>query len=443
MSHRRKPIPQEPIEVEVTGLSHDGRGIARQDNKVVFVFGALPGEKVLSKMTRCYTRYNEATTLEVLQPVASRVAPKCAHFGVCGGCQMQHLDSKHQVQHKQKMLEELLVHQAKVTPLEWLSPLVSEAFGYRQKARLGVRFVEKKETLLIGFREQGNNKIAIIEGCEVLDPRVGSKIKVLRDLINGLDVKNDIPQIEVAIGKDEVGLVFRHLNPLSEQDVAALTTFCQMHQFSLYLQPGGVDSVHKIWPPNSSLLLSYELSAQQLTYHFHPLDFTQVNQEINQQMVNQAIALLNPSSSDVILDLFCGLGNFSLPFAQKAAEVVGVEGTTQMVDRATENARYNQLTNVEFYTCDLSKDFADKAWAKKQYTKIILDPPRSGAEEVVNQISRFNAKEILYISCNPATFARDAAILVHHHGYRLVKVGVMDMFPHTAHVETIGLFRAP
>jgi len=443
MSHRRKPIPQNPVEVEITGLSHDGRGIARQDNKVMFVFGALPGETVNAKFTRCHSRYSEATTVDVINQASTRVVPKCEHFGLCGGCQLQHLAPSSQILHKQKMLEEQLVNQAKVTPEEWLPPLVSTPFGYRQKARLGVRFVEKKDALLIGFREQGNNKIAIIEGCEVLDPRVGSRIKELRDLINSLEGKMHIPQIEIAIGEEEVALVFRHLAPLSEQDIAALTTFCERFHFSLYLQPQGVDSVHKIWPVNSSLALRYVLKDQQLTYHFHPLDFTQVNQEINQQMVNQALTLLNPSSNDSILDLFCGLGNFSLPFAQKAHDVVGVEGTAQMVARATENARNNQLTNIEFHACDLSKDFAEQSWAKKQYTKIVLDPPRCGAEEIVNQISRFNVKEILYISCNPATFARDAAILVHQHGFSLAKVGVMDMFPHTAHVETMGLFRKP
>lgn len=442
MAHRRKPIPQDPIEIEITGLSHDGRGIARQDNKVVFVFGALPGEIVSAKLTRCHTRYSEATAIHVINKSDSRVPPPCAHFGLCGGCQLQHLAPSSQIQQKQKMLEEQLVHQAKVNPEEWLPPLVATSLGYRQKARLGVRFVEKKDALLIGFREQGNNKIAIIEGCEVLDPRVGSRIKELRALINSLEGKIHIPQIEIAIGEEEVALIFRHLAPLIEKDVVALVSFCQRFNFSLYLQPDGVDSVHKVWPMGSPLALHYVLKDQQLTYYFHPLDFTQVNQQINQKMVNQAIALLNPSPTDSILDLFCGLGNFSLPFAQKAQHVAGVEGTSQMVARASENARYNQLTNVEFHLSDLSKEFMHHPWAQKVYNKIVLDPPRCGAEEIVTKISQFKVKEILYISCNPATFARDAAILVHQHGFSLKKVGVMDMFPHTAHVETMGLFKA-
>ncbi len=339
-----------------------------------------------------------------------------------------------------QFLEDLLTNQSKVTPGEWLAPLEGTVNGYRQKARLGVRYVDKKETLLVGFREQGNNKIAIIESCSVLDPRVGKHIQALRNVISSLEGRNVIPQIEVAIGGDEVALIFRHLEPLSDNDIDVLKSFCQTYQFSLYLQPSGVESVHKVYPPNTDLNLKYELLDQQLTYQFHPLDFTQVNHDINQKMVNQALALLNPKPTDTILDLFCGLGNFSLPFAQRSQTVVGVEGAPQMVERAKANADFNRLTNVEFHAFDLSKDFADQLWAKKKYDKIIMDPPRCGAQEIVNQISILNPKEILYISCNPATFARDAAILVHQHGYHLAKVGVMDMFPHTAHVETIGLF---
>lgn len=442
MSRQRRPISQEPVVIEVTGLAHDGRGIGRLNDKITFIFGALPGETVRAKYTSSHSRYDEATTLEVMVPSQHRVIPPCPHFGVCGGCGLQHLKPSMQIEHKQALLSEQLLHHAKVKPQMWLDPLVGTPLGYRQKARLGVRFVHKKQALLVGFREQGNNKITVIESCHVLDPRVGQKIKDLREVINALEGRECIPQIEVAIGSDEVALVFRHLNPLSEIDISLLITFCKNHDFSLYLQPGGVSTVHKVWPALSCEQLVYELKTQKLSYQFHPLDFTQVNQEINQKMVNQALALLNPTSTDCILDLFCGLGNFSLPFAQIAQQVVGVEGTSQMVERAQINAKLNDLDNVEFFAADLSQDFSHQPWIKRQYTKIVIDPPRCGAEEIVSQISRFKAKEILYISCNPATFARDAAILVHQHGFSLKKVGVIDMFPHTGHVETMGLFHA-
>lgn len=441
MGYRKRNIPQEAIELTVTGLSHEGRGIARHQDKIVFVFGALPGETVKAKYTRCYSRYDEATTIEVLVPSKDRVTPGCPHFGVCGGCQLQHLEQNAQIAFKQSIVQEQLEHIAKVTPKEWLAPLTGESFGYRQKARLGVRYVFKKEALLVGFREQKNCKIALIENCHVLDKRVGLKISALRELINGLQARNEIAQIEVAIGKEEVGLVFRHLVPLCSEDQAALIQFCQQHQFSLYLQPDKVESIHKIWPENSSVFLSYEQEKQNLRFDFHPCDFTQVNQTINQKMINAALDLLAPTQSDRILDLFCGLGNFSLPFAQKAHQVVGVEGSAMMVERANHNAKLNQIDNALFYAADLEGDFASQAWAREQFTKVILDPPRSGAEKMIAHLSTFNANEILYISCNSATFARDAAMLVHQHGYDLEKVGVMDMFVHTAHVETIGLFK--
>ncbi len=439
MSHRRKSVPAEPVTLEVTHLAHDGRGIARLNDKIIFIFGALPGETVRAKYTHSYNRFDEATTVEVIKAAPTRVVPDCAHFGVCGGCQLQHLAPLEQVAHKQALLQEQLMHH-KIVPKEWLEPLVSRSTGYRQKARLGVKYVFKKEALLIGFREQKNNKITLTENCHVLDARIGFTIQELRVLIAGLQAREDIPQIEVAVGM-EVALVFRHLKPLCSADKAALIAFAQAKEFSLYLQPQGPDSVHKIWPLLGSEYLSYRLSDQNLVYQFHPLDFIQVNQEMNQKMINAALALLNPGPEDSILDLFCGLGNFSLPMAQKAHHVTGVEGSAQMVLRSLHNAKQNQLQNVAFYDCDLSGDFTKAPWAQKSYAKIILDPPRCGAEEVVEKISSFKAKEILYISCNPATFVRDSAILVHQKGYSLVKVGIMDMFPHTAHVETIGLFQ--
>ncbi len=440
MSSRRKKIDLTPFEVAVTGLSHDGRGIARVNDKVLFVFGALPDETVMVKLTKSHSRFLEGTTVEVIKASPMRVKPPCEHFGICGGCSLQHIAPEQQVSNKQAWLSEQLTHQGKVTPQSWLPPLLCHPLGYRQKARLAVRYVPQKQSLLVGFREQGNNKIAIIEACQTLDPRVGHHIKALRDLIGSLEAKESIAQIEVAASDNEVALIFRHLSALNATDLALLTTFCQSHGFSLYLQPSNNQSVHKVWPADGNEYLTYELPSQGLTFAFHPMDFTQVNAEMNQKMINQALALLDPKPEDTILDLFCGLGNFSLPFAKRASKVVGVEGSVQAVSRAKENALRNQLTNTEFYACNLEDDFKNQPFAKGQYNKIILDPPRSGAQKLVEEMSHFAPKEILYVSCNSATFVRDAAILVHQQGYKLAKLGVMDMFPQTAHIETMGLF---
>jgi len=440
MSSRRKKLDLTPFDVTVSGLSHDGRGVARVNDKVLFVFGALPGETIRAQLTKSHSRFLEANTLEVLVPSKSRVMPACAHFANCGGCSLQHMSSHDQVLQKQAWLADQLLHQGKVTPQEWLAPLMAEPLGYRQKARLAVRYVPQKQSLLVGFREQGNNKIAIIESCQTLDKRVGHKIRALRDLIDSLAAKESIAQIEVASSQDEVALIFRHLQPLCDSDLQTLIHFCQIEHFSLYLQPDNAQSVHKVWPNDGKEYLTYKLPSQQLTFAFHPTDFTQVNEQMNQKMINQALALLDPKPEENILDLFCGLGNFSLPFAQRAATVVGVEGSVKAVDRAKENAVRNGLSNTEFYTYNLEDDIKNQAFAKAQYHKIILDPPRSGAQKVVEDMAHFAPKQILYVSCNSATFVRDAAILVHQHGYKLAKVGVMDMFPQTAHIETMGLF---
>ncbi len=439
MSRRTRKIP-EPIEVAITGLSHDGRGIARVNDKVMFVFGALPDETVRVQITKSHSRFQEANTIEVITPSPMRVKPPCQHFGTCGGCSLQHISPNDQVKLKQSWLADQLMHQGKVTPVEWLEPLHSEPLGYRQKARLAARYVPQKQTVLVGFREQANSKIAILESCETLDVRVGHKIKALREMIETLEGKETIAQIEVAASKDDVALIFRHLEALNNADLQRLTTFCQENAFSLWLQPSNNQSVHKVWPQDGNPYLTYTLPAQDLTFAFHPMDFTQVNAEMNQKMINQALSLLDPKPTDVILDLFCGLGNFSLPFAKYASKVVGVEGSVQSVTRAKDNAKRNQLSNTEFYAFNLEEEIKDQPFAKQHYNKIILDPPRSGAQKLVEDMARLKPKEILYVSCNSATFVRDAAILVHQHGYKLAKLGVMDMFPQTAHIETMGLF---
>lgn len=435
----KKQRMTEPQTLEIHGLSHDGRGVAKANDKTVFVFGALPEEIVETQIVRTHRRFDEGKALQIQNPSPDRVTPRCEHFGVCGGCQLQHLSTEQQIHQKQALVAEQLTHQAKVQPKTWLPPLVGPHWGYRQKARLSVKLIHKKETVAVGFREQKNSKIALLEHCDILDPRVGSQIQALRSLIQSLDSAEQIAQIEVATTPTQVALVFRHLVPLSDKDVTALTNFCEARGFSLYLQSGGVDTVIPV--SEATQELTYTLPNQDLTYAFHPLDFTQVNQQMNQQMIDQALQLLDVQSDDSVLDLFCGLGNFSLPIAQKAAQVVGVEGSAAMVEKAMKNAQRNRLDNAKFLAYDLNLSQRSTPWAQDQFDKIVLDPPRCGAEMVVSEIQHFGAKHILYVSCNPATFCRDAAELVHNKGYELDALGVMDMFPHTAHVEVMGLFK--
>ena len=425
--------------LSITQLSHDGRGVARDNNKVIFVHGALPEEEVEAVIIKHHRQYDDARCVSVIKASPRRVNPVCEHFGTCGGCQLQHLGSEEQIKIKQAFLQEMC-EQSNVHPTAWLAPLTKHALGYRQKARLGVRYVDKKGTLLIGFREQHSNKITIMNHCAILDPRVGESIEDLKALLMSLEGMRAIPQIEVAIGGEEVALVFRHLEPLNEFDQEKLISFSKEKHFTLYLQPGAPDSVHQIWPHPEKKTLTYELRDQQLQFEFHPLDFTQVNSDMNQAMINQALDRLSPKKDHVVLDLFCGLGNFSLPLAQRVHQVVGVEGVAGMVQRAKNNAKLNHIHNAEFYLADLEGDWQSQPFAKLKFDSVLLDPPRSGAKNIVENIEKLNVNTILYISCNPSTFVRDASTLVHQKGYQLVECGVMDMFPHTSHVETMGLF---
>lgn len=446
---RKKVLSTLPIEAHIDSLSHDGRGIATIEGKKAFVFGALPGERVNFKLTASKKGYDEGDLVELLsEPSADRVTPPCVHFGQCGGCNSQHLKQEAALAHKQKVVLDNMLHMGQVTPEEVLPPIVGPTQGYRRKARLGVRYVFKKESLLVGFRERTSNRIAIMDSCKILDPQVGELISDLKILIRALDRFESIAQIEVAIGMDTVALVIRHLEALSSEDEAAFIAFAKTHSdinLAIYLQPKGPETVHKLYPDDQKTLLEYELTLntqEVLRFQFHPLDFVQVNVDINQKMVNQALELLEAQPSDTILDLFCGLGNFTLPIAKKAGVVVGVEGALSSIVRAKANAELNGSDNTQFYVKDLTKplDHGDEIWANISYDKIVLDPPRTGAKEIVECIDRWKAKVIVYISCNPATLARDAGILVHQKGYRLKKLGIIDMFPHTAHVETMALF---
>lgn len=443
MSRRRKKLP-EPRTAVIESLSHDGRGICHIDGKVVFVHRALPGEEVKFRYCRTRGKYDEGDVLEVIKPSPLRIVPRCQHFGVCGGCSQQHLAADSQIRFKQERLLENLEKIGKVQPENILSPLTADPWGYRRKARLGVQYMRREQVVRVGFRERSSSFLADLKRCEVLHPRIGERINDLSNLVGKLSVKDKIPQIEVAVGDDNAALVLRHLEALSEEDLSILSDFGKKNYLLMYLQSGGPKTVKCLWPeegsPDGDTRLSYRLPEFNVELCFQPIDFTQVNAALNQKMIHLALDLLDPQPDDRVLDLFCGLGNFSLPLATKAGAVVGVEGEAGLVERARDNARYNNLTNVEFFTADLNGDLSLETWYGEGFNKLLLDPPRSGAPVVVTNLPRPLPARIVYVSCDPATLARDAGTLVNEQGYRLLSVGVMDMFPHTAHVESIALF---
>lgn len=426
------------FETEITDLSHDGRGVAHVNGKAVFVAGALAGERVRVRFSGKHRHYDEAEVEEVLQASPDRVAPRCAHFGVCGGCVLQHLKPGAQIAAKQRVLMENLERIGKVAPRSVLAPLTDSPWGYRRKARLSVKFVEKKGRVLVGFRESNGRYVADIARCEVLMPAVGERISEIATLIETLDAKRDIPQIEVAIGDDLAALVFRHLRPLSDHDRSALVEFGKAHALAIFLQPGGIDSVAPLWPEAAQLV--FRLPNYAVELEFEPLDFVQVNAGMNRAMIEHALGLLDPQPADRVLDLFCGLGNFTLPLARRAAHVTGVEGEAGLVQRAGENARRNDLANAQFFAADLAADQRAAPWARADYDLMLLDPPRSGAEAVLEYLPRKGVRRLVYVSCHPGSLARDAGTLVNRHGFVLTGAGAMDMFPHTAHVESIAVF---
>lgn len=451
MNKREKLRAMPPVELVIDRLSHEGRGIAhRDDGKIVFVDGALPGEQVTAQVTFTHKKYDEAAVISVQSPSDERVTPPCPHFGVCGGCSLQHMEPGAQIAFKQRVLVDHLLHFGGISPQAWLSPLTSPEHSYRRKARLGVRFVIKKDKLLVGFRERQASYLADLDACFVMDQRLGQSITPLKQLIAGLAARDHMAQVEVAAGDEidglpSVALIFRHLVELVPEDVQALIDFCAERHWQCYLQPGGYETVHRLWPAEGRDRLHYQLpdfvasTGQALTLAFHPNDFTQVNAGINRRMVKLALDLLDPQPEDRVLDLFCGLGNFTLPLATRAREVIGVEGVETMVQRGYENAHANGLANVSFYAQDLTKDFSEQPWASLGFDKILIDPPRSGALEVIPHLLRFGARRVVYVSCNPATLARDAGEMAKA-GYDLVQAGVMDMFTHTTHVESIAVF---
>jgi len=440
---RRKPLPQEPVRCTIETLSHDGRGIARDNGKTQFVDGAMPGETVMAKVVGSRSKFDELRTLEVLEASPQRIKPPCDFADLCGGCSLQHMAGDAQIEFKEQTLREHFAHFGGIEPEEWVPPMRSQTLGYRRKARLGVKYVPARESVLVGFREKRNSFLTDIDRCIVLDPRIGEKIMPLRELLHGLEAFRRVPQVEVACGDDVAALVFRNMDELSDSDRAALIGFGQAHDLHIYLQPKGPDTVHRIWPEQGPEggpeRLNYRLEEFDLDMAFHPMDFTQVNAEMNRGMVHRALEWLDVQPDERVLDLFCGLGNFTLPLARKAAQVVGVEGDESMVVRGRENSERNRLSNAEFHGADLQADFTRQPWAGEGFDKILIDPPRSGALEVCEYLTAFGARRVVYVSCNPATLARDAGALVRN-GYRLVRAGVMDMFPHTTHVESMALF---
>lgn len=437
---RRKKIPTDAMTATVESLNHEGRGVAHINGKTTFLFGGLPGETVSFRYAHCHGKYDEGTVIEVITPSDHRVTPKCAHFGTCGGCALQHLSVAAQRAHKEKVLLEHLQHQAQCTSVNIAEPLFAASFGYRRRARLSARYVIKKEKVLVGFRERQSHYIAELTQCETLHPSVGLQLNALGELLSSLIIKTDIPQIEVAIGDNATAVIVRHMVTMPNADQEKLIAFAKKNHWQLYFQPSTTDSIHPVFPNNPEKLF-YDLKAQNIRVYFKPAHFTQINAEINAQMVTRAIDWLDLQKTDRVLDLFCGIGNFSLSMARNCKTVVGIEGSDAAITQAKENAIENHLTNTAFYTHDLTKTSKDP-WYQASYDKILLDPPRAGALELLENMAIWQPKRIVYVSCNPITLGRDTKYLLQL-GYQLEKAGVMDMFPHTEHIEAIALFQRP
>lgn len=428
------------FEATIDNFSHDGRGIARIEGKTTFISGALPGERVSFTYTRRKSDYDEGIAQTILEPASLRTEPACAHYAICGGCALQHIQEGEQIHLKQKLLSDILQRLGHVQPESWLAPLSASSWHYRHKARLSVRYVEKKGGALVGFREKRNPRyIADIDSCLILEKQIGLEIQALKQLIGRLVKPAIIAQIEVAVGEDAPVLIFRNLETLAEEDEAQLKHFAQEKKCIIYLQPKGPDSIIPLYPANTKPYLQYSLPEEGLIFQFAPTDFTQVNPQLNRIMIKQALGLMDLNPEDKVLDLFCGLGNFSLPMAKKAGLVLGIEGCQEMVERAYMNAQLNAINNVQFLCADLDSESL-QTLLKDNFNKVLLDPPRSGALAIVKKIDLLAPERIVYVSCNPATLARDSHILVHEHGYKMRAAGAMDMFPHTTHVEAIVLF---
>lgn len=429
----------------IESLDQEGRGVAHVDGKTIFIDGALPQEKVTFQSHLIKPTYEVANTIEVLKQSNQRVTPKCVHFGNCGGCKLQHLDFAAQVAAKQRLLENDLWHIGRVNAQNMLPPLYGPTWGYRHKARLSVKYVQKKQRVLVGFIEKSTSFVADMNSCEVLVPEVSALITPLQELILHLSLKDKIPQIELAVGEPVDGklvivLILRILDALNTQDENLLQSFAQTHAVQIWTQSKGPDTIKPLYPLDGAQL-QYHLPEFGLTYPFKPNEFTQVNPQINQVMIRRAMQLLSPQADEKIADFFCGIGNFTLPIARSGAQVLGLEGLANLVERANESAHLNDIAQAKFGVADLFKMTTESLTELGYFDKWLIDPPRDGAFELVKAIDSNNAPQrIVYVSCNPATLARDAGVLVHEKSYVLKAAGVINMFPHTAHVESIALF---
>lgn len=435
-SRNRRPLPDTEFTADIVDLAHDGRGVARIDGKVTFVHGALPGERVRLRLTARSRDVDEADAVAVETASPDRVTPRCAHFGLCGGCVLQHLAPAAQRAFKQKQMLDGLQRIGNVVPEQVAEPVAGPDWAYRRRARLGAKLVPKKGGVLVGFRERASPLLAAISRCEVLDARVGALIEPLARLFASLSIAAQIPQVEVATA-EPVALVLRVLQPPTAADREALLAFAAQHAVEFYLQSGGPNTVKPLAEASTLRYAPLADAPQQL--EFGPLDFVQVNGELSQAMVAQALDWLDVQRGDRVLELFAGLGNFTVPLAARGAIVTAVEGEAELVRKGAANLQRNGLS-ARFLQADLFTTDAAAPWLHDAYDLALLDPPRSGAKEIIPAVAKAAPKRIVYVSCHPATLARDAGALVHEHGYRLVRAGVLDMFPHTAHVESMALF---
>ena len=434
----RDLTPSEVLEADIVDLSHDGRGVARIDGKAVFVAGALPTERVRLRVLKRRRQLDEGALVEVLAASPARVVPRCAHFGICGGCSLQHLSGAAQLAAKQRELLENLQRIGNVHPERVLPPLRGPEWAYRRRARLGVKYVHKKGRVLAGFREREKPYLADIRRCEILTEPLGWLPQDLAALAETLAIRERIPQVEVAVGDRAAALVFRVLEPPGAQDLEKLSKFGAERGLQIFLQTGGLDTVRPLrtdYPP-----LDYAVDGGKIVIEFGPVDFLQINRDINLSMVDRAMNLLQPAPADSVLDLFCGLGNFTLPLARRASRVIGVEGDSALAAKARANALRNDIGNAQFAVENLFEPETFGAWAGERCDLVLLDPPRAGASALLARMAQWRPRRVVYISCHPGSLARDAGILVHGLQFSLTDAGVMDMFPQTTHVESIAVF---
>jgi len=430
--------PRPTFEADVEALSHDARGIARVDGKVWFIEGALPGERVTARGLKGRRNYGIAALESIDKASARRTTPRCEVFGICGGCALQHLEYPAQLEFKEQVVKDAFI-KSRVIDLPHIEHVSAEPWHYRRRARLGVRFVPQKGGVLVGFRERNKSYVTPLQECPVIAPEVDAVIPFLAPLIEGLSIRDRLPQVEVAVGEGVAALVFRHLEPLSTADLEQLHQFADQHGVQILTQAKGPDTILPL-SPETAQSLEYRLADFDLRMRFTATSFIQVNAAINAALVSKSIDWLTLTPTDRVLDLFCGLGNFSLAAARRAGTVMGVEGEAALVSQAQSNAEMNQLENVNFECRDLFDESA-ASWEPGLFSKVIVDPPRTGAMESLKAVvGNIQPEVIAYVSCNPATLARDSEYLINQGSYRLTRVAMADMFPHTAHVETLALF---